>query len=200
MRKNLVEHLRLLSLWVPVDRGRRDDPSQHGSGVGKLILGLLDDKQKQSLERAFRLLQMAHRNEDIRNVYYTLRFGDRRGRAHAAEFLDNLTLPSWGAKQGGDARTRELFRLVADDLPPAERVRRAGRFVREQPATYDEAICALLAEKDESLASLAAYHALEMGGSELRERVAEAYRKRPNLSLDGSLEVFQMKEVAIVGG
>jgi hypothetical protein len=154
MSKNLIEHIRLLSLWVSIDRGRREEPSLQGNGVGKLILGLLEDKQKQSLERAFRLLQIAHRNEDIRTVYYTLRSGDRRSRANAAEFLDNLTLPSW-AQKGGDARTRELFRLVADDLPPAELVARAARFIPERPSTYDEAISALLREKDETLAALA---------------------------------------------
>jgi HEAT repeat protein len=192
MRKNLIEHLRLLSLWVPVERGLREDPNAQGNGVGKLILGLLDDKQKQSLERAFRLLQMVHRNEDIRTIYYTLRFGDRRRRAHAAEFLDNLTLPSRGAQKGGDAATRELFRLVADDLPPRDRVARAVRFVPNRPSTYDEAIAALLREKDESLVALAAYHALDLGRSDLRDKVEEAYRTRPTLALKASMDVFHV--------
>jgi AAA family ATP:ADP antiporter len=198
MRRNLVEYFRLLSLSVPLARGQRDDPSR-GEGAGKLIVGLLEDKQQQSLERAFRLLQIAHRNEDIRTVYYSLRFGDRRRRAHALEFLDALTLPSRRREEGFDPGTRELFRLVADDLSPEDRVARAAAYLPTRPATYEEAVSALLREKDESLAALAAYHALEMGHGGLRERVAEAYRARPTLSLEGSLEVFGLKEALGVG-
>lgn len=199
IRRNLTEHLRLLSFWVPLASGQREDAAR-GQGAGKLILGLLEDKQKQSLERAFRLLQIAHRHEDIRTVYTTLRSSDRQRRAHALEFLDALTLPSRNVEEGGDALTRELFRLVADDLTPEDLSARARAYLPEPPPTsYEEAVAALLREKDESLAALAAYHALEIGRIELRERAEEAYRARPTLSLQGAHEVFGMKEALGVG-
>lgn len=200
MRRNLVEHLRLLSFWVPLSRAERG-PAGGGArvvtGAGKLILGLLEDKQKQSLERAFRLLQIVHRNEDIRTVHATLRAGDRRRRAHALEFLDALTLPSSRADARAQADTRELLRLVADDLTPEDRVARAARYLPHRPTTYEEVVSALLREKDESLAALAAYHALEMGQADLRERVQEAYRQRPTLPMKSSLDTFGVMEEAI---
>src|SRR5262249_38816472 len=90
IRKNLSEHLRILALLVPLDRGIRAAPAR-AKASGRLVAGLLDDKLRQSLERAFRFLQIAHRNEDIRGVYSALRSRDKRTRANALEFLDALT-------------------------------------------------------------------------------------------------------------
>ena len=176
IRHNLVEHLRVLAVKLALQRV----PAQRGERSLRLVLELLEAKYQQSLERAFRLLGIRHKNEDIRGVYFALRARERRTRAHALEFLDVLT-----ATHGSDTvgrEVRELFVIAADDLSPAERVARATRFVPDQPATHAEALTRLIADEDESLAAFAAYHALEYGSSELEHEVASALSRRPGLN------------------
>lgn len=178
LRKNLVENLRVLSLWAPLARGLGAAP-EAARGSGSLVVGLLADKAEQALERAFRLLQIAHKHEDIRSVWFAVRSTDRRARAHAQEFLDALSRGN--GTQGDGEDLRALLHLVADDLKPAERVERARAWVAAAPATYEAALRALLDEPDASLASLAVYHALELGDESLRDAARAARSDRPSL-------------------
>jgi len=73
--------------------------------------------------------------------------------------------------------------LIADDLPAAERVARAERFLRRPPSTYEEAVHALLADPDDLLATFAAYHALDLGSAALRDEVAALCLARPHLNI-----------------
>jgi AAA family ATP:ADP antiporter len=183
---NLVEHLRLLALVVPLEDGQRAAP-ERATGCGRLVLGLLSDKLDQSLERAFRLLQLAHKNEDLRSVHLAVRSGDRRARANALEFLDVL---GTGTERGDPkvrTEARRLLRLVVDDLPPADRVARAGDAVPPSPATYEDALRVLLRDRDDDLAGLSAYHATELGLAALSEEVVEATRERPAIGIRGAL-------------
>jgi hypothetical protein len=185
MRKNLVEYLRLLALKVPIEVGLSTAP-EGARGSGSLVVGLLDDKMRQSLERAFRLLQISHKHEDIRSVFYALSSKDKRVRANALEFLDALSLDP-----DAPAGAREMLHLIADDLPPAERVARAAPWLPRSnggelgASGYQPSLRALLREKDASLAALAAYHALELDEAGLRDEVDAAVRERPSLALPG---------------
>ena len=176
IRHNLVEHLRVLALSLALRR----DPVERGERSLRLVLELLDAKHQQSLERAFRLLAIRHKNEDIRGVFFALRARERRTRAHALEFLDVLTTTH--ASDAVGREVRELFVIAADDLSSDERVARAGRFIPVRPATHAEALTLLIADDDEALAAFAAYHALEYGSSELEQEVATALSRRPGLS------------------
>jgi AAA family ATP:ADP antiporter len=148
-RRNLIEHLRLLSLVVPLEA------HAHEGAAGEMLRGLLRDKMRQALDRAFRLLQIVHPTEDLQRVLVALGSGDKRRRAQAMEFLDTLTL-------GGDRASivhrelRSALRIVSDDLSDADRVARAARFLPAQPASAEEAIAILLEDEDTALAALAA--------------------------------------------
>jgi AAA family ATP:ADP antiporter len=89
---NLVEHVRLLGV-----RAAFDSPPPEALAITtrreptkRLLVGLLDDKLRQSLERAFRFLKIAHPHEDIHRVYVASFSEDARVRANAAEFIDTL--------------------------------------------------------------------------------------------------------------
>jgi hypothetical protein len=170
MERNLVEHFRLAALALPFE-GQADPEPARGSGM--LLLGLIEDKMSQALERAFRLFKVMHPREDVENIFSALRSADRRVRGTAQEFLDALAL------ECGE-RTRALLRLAADDLDPRERARRAQVHVGAPPQSVAEALLPLLDDGDESLAALAAYHALTLG--DLRERLASLFDERPELS------------------
>jgi ATP:ADP antiporter, AAA family len=182
MRRNLVEHLRLTSVAAALEQRDSVLPGGTIAAGASLVLGLLGDKQRQSLERAFRLLQILHRDEDIRSAHSALVTGDRRLRGQAMEFLDTLTLPRGRATP--EAReVRELFRLVADDLTTADRVERSLAFIPRPPATYDDALVKLLRDRDELLATFAAYHALDLGSAHLLAEVARICVERPYLNI-----------------
>ncbi len=186
LEKTLREYLRTLSLYAPIEVGQREVP-RRCEGSGSLVTGLLEDKLRQSLERAFRLLQIAHRDEDLHRVYNALRSKDRRIRANAVEFLDALTL---GASARREAGSRELLRIIADDLPASEKVSRGAAYLSSPPRGYEEALGALLLERDETLAGLAAYHALELDVSGLRDKVAEARKARPRSVMESLLKAL----------
>jgi len=177
LRLNLLEYLRMLSLRQPL--ALRPEVARGGRSL-RLVVGLIDDKLEQSLERAFRLLQIRHRHENLRSVYFASRSPERVRRAHALEFLDVLTAP--GANSPLGQQVRQLVLLVVDDLSVADRLARASRFVPNQPSSYAATLQALVADHDETLAAFAAYHALEVGSAELAGVVVEALRERPALA------------------
>ena len=139
-----------------------------------LLRGLLADRSEALLERAFRFLQLANRNEDIRPVFDAVVRGDRRARATAMEFLDALTLSR--------PAIRELLRVVADDLDLPERVRR-GRALRglgvELP-TPDDTLARLVRE-DETLVAALAYSCAASQGREVDRILGETRAMRPEV-------------------
>ncbi len=175
MRENLVQHLELLARWLPLDRS----PGTAGHPGGRLVLGLLSDKLRQSLDRAFRLLQIAYRREDIRRAQLALQSADQRGRSNALEFLDALTSDALG-HQAREAR--ELLKLVIDDLPPHEKLERAAAHVPDPPGDAEAALRVLVHARDPSLAALAAFHAQELGLARLVEEAELAARDRPSFA------------------
>jgi hypothetical protein len=186
MTRNLVEHLRMTALLVTIAGEQGREPSR-ATASGRLLAGLLEDKRAQSLNRAFRLLQILHRREDIRSLELALRSEDARERAPGIELLDALVAPG-EAFSPARREARELWRLAADDLPDAERVARGAAYVA-RPASYEDALTALIAEKDTSLAAFSAYHALELGVEELREAVRAACEVRPALRTTAPVEL-----------
>jgi ATP/ADP translocase/HEAT repeat protein len=178
--RNLIENLRMCAHRVGIDRGRRADTAVSPSE--ELLVGLLGDKQSQSLERAFRLLKIAHKREDIHRVHVAATSSDRRARSNAGEFLDSLL------SGRSSSELRDLFRLIVDDLDPTERVARAAAYLESTPRTRDEVLAALIEDHDEALATIASYYALTLGADDLRTSVERARKDRP--SLDTLLDRF----------
>ncbi len=141
----LRRHVRLLAL-----REVLDDPVGARAAAERLLAGLLDDKIRQSLERVFRLLAIAHPREDLRRVRIASVSGDAFVRANAGELLDTLL---W---RSDERELRDLLRIVIDDLPRAERVSRAARlWPHAVPSGRDKALAVLAADADATVASLA---------------------------------------------
>jgi HEAT repeat protein len=175
LKQNLVEHLRMLALerLVTQNLGEAEEAAR---ASGELLAGLLGDKTKQALERAFRFLHVVHRNEDILAVARAADSADRRVRAQALEFLDNLML---------DAplpENRQLFALTIDDLDPAERVARAGPLLGDLPRDYHDALRRMIHDEDEVLSAVAAYHAVRLRLGDLRDSVVALAQRRSRLN------------------
>jgi AAA family ATP:ADP antiporter len=155
---NLREYFRLLALEAPLSRGTYELPPEAVES-SELLRGLLADKLTQSLERCFLLLQIAHPTEDISAIEAAVRGGDKRNRANALEFVENLTMGY--RRYPGGAEVREQLRLALDDLGAVAKLRRLAESVTiERPETYDASIVALAHDSDQTTAAIAVYHAL----------------------------------------
>jgi HEAT repeat protein len=169
-QRNLEEHLRLLSMCVALDAQDGQDEA------GRLLRGLLEDKVRQSLERAFRLLKIAHRREDIHRVHIATESSDLRLRANASEFLDALLV------RRDQQPLRALLRLVMDPATQRERVARAVAEGRVVARTREQSLRMLIENDDDALAALAVQHALGLeGAAEFRKVVELASERRPSL-------------------
>lgn len=151
-RQNLIEHLRLTALRAPIqeglEQGAEDAAHEQSVQTERLLLGLLAEKETQSLERAFRLLKIAHKREDIHRVHTAARSTDKRARSNAGEFLDTLL------SGRGQEQLRELLRLVVEDLDAATRGRLSEPYLGEVPRDRRQALLALVADRDAGLSLL----------------------------------------------
>jgi hypothetical protein len=150
LKRNALEYLRLFSARASI---ARDDAVAARLSV-KLVVELLDDKIQQSFDRLARLLQVMHRGDDIRTIFSVLQSPDRRQRGQAIEFLDALIRGV--SRSADDAAT--VLRLVVDDLPAADRARRASELVGVFGSPHDT-VERLSHDSDEILRDLA-LHAL----------------------------------------
>jgi AAA family ATP:ADP antiporter len=179
---NLVEHFRLLGLRAPFE-GSSSQDAVGSSTTRFLLVGLLDDKLRQSLERTFRLLKIAHPHDDIRRVQIASQSKDSRARANAREFLDALL------RRRDQRPLRELVSVVADDLPIAERVVRGSALLRTTPpVTREGAVELMVHDEDTTMAALAELHRASVAGKPARVAIGGR--------MDGRLAV----ELATDGG
>jgi hypothetical protein len=171
-RGNVVEHFRLLGLRAAFDGATFQEPTE------RLLVRLLEDKLSQSLERAFRLLQVAFPREDLRRALVASRSADPRTRANAAEFLDVLLT--------GRRAFSALLRLATDDLTPAVKAARASQAHSLPPAPADRAAALELLERDAdaTVAALAQLHAATRAGRGARVVIGRGVGARPPVQLE----------------
>lgn len=157
IERNLTEHARLAVAHAALTL--RSDPPPLS---GLLFFGLLEDKMRQALERALRLIQMLHPREDFRRVYHGLLSGDARSRIAATEILEVTSL-SYGEQIQG------LVRRLGDGdwRPQAETPDLALR-------VEIMALSELLEDPDPLLSALSAAYAKELDIAELEPSIEGA--------------------------
>ncbi|HEX8791058.1 MAG TPA: MFS transporter [Polyangiaceae bacterium] len=141
----LERHFRRLALRQMVGASA---PPPGQAAAASVLSALLDEKAVHALERAFRLMQIAHPRQGVHHAWLACRSGDAYARATAAELLDTLL------RRRDQQGLRALFRLATDDLPVDERVERARSLVPLMARSRDEAVEALVRSRDVMLAAL----------------------------------------------
>jgi AAA family ATP:ADP antiporter len=154
-RSTLDKAFELLGHRVALERGQGDAP-RRSTASGKLLVELLQDKQRYALGRTFLLLGLLHPGEDFERIHRGLAAKDAKTRASSRELLD-------GVVQGP---LKPKLMLLTDDLPDAEK---AARGEASSPAEYD-ALLTKLSNISGDTAALVRYHAVEQG---LDVRLAE---------------------------
>jgi hypothetical protein len=177
-----MDHFRILAQRTALESPDSRDASP---AVQRVLFELLNDKVRHALDRAFRLLQIAHPRQQIRRAYLACVSDDAYARANAVEFLDSLL------RRPQQETLRELLCLAADDLPSGERVSRAALVMSEAlPRMRQEALVGLVADGDLMVAALAALYGSELEGEDLRAAVARVLRNRPEVA-PGSADPFE---------
>lgn len=142
---------------------------------GSLLVSLLEDKVRQSLERMTRLLSLIHRHEDLRRVYFALVSAQPAAMANAGELLEVLTL-------GNDESLRELLRALSDPLPLHERLGLVAELLDAPIETDVEAIRITLRDADPPLSALSAEYAKRRELLEVAVEVEEVVTRNTWLS------------------
>jgi HEAT repeat protein len=144
--------------------GARDQPARLTSGH-ELLSALLSDKQTHALERAFRILGLILRGEDVQSIYRGLRSSKPKILAGSRELVENLTQPP----------LREALLALLDDA--RDPLSGAGPYYAARPIGYEELLAALLEAPGETVRCFAAYHIGELGLVGLRPRLEDLRRR-----------------------
>jgi AAA family ATP:ADP antiporter len=176
---NLVEHFQILGLRAALDP---TDPARGSPATAsrRLLFGLLDDKLRHALERAFRLLKIAYPKQQIRRAYLACLSDDPYARANAVEFLDTLL------RRRRHDQLRSLLCLAADDLPTGQRVSRAASITLDDvPRAPEDALARLVEDADPTVAALAALYASELELPGLRLLAGGVLRAETDMVVTG---------------
>jgi ATP:ADP antiporter, AAA family len=123
---------------------------RHSLDAADSLLGrALEDKLRRSVDRVYRLLGLLYHVEDVAAARYTIEQGERRRRAAAVEYLDNLL--------GGVVRRRVM--PILDDTPLAEKVRYANGVLRSRPRDLEDTMAQLIHDDDPVIAASAIHFA-----------------------------------------
>ena len=120
-------------------------------GAESLLGRALEDKLRRSVDRIYRLLGLLYHVEDVAAARYTIEQGERRRRAAAVEYLDNLL--------GGVVRKRVM--PILDDTPLAEKVRYANGVLRSRPRDLEDTLAQLIHDDDPVIAASAIHFAAQ---------------------------------------
>jgi hypothetical protein len=129
----------------------------------ELLVHVLRAKQRNATGRVMRLLGLAHPAADVAGIRRGLRSGAPKLVANSVELLGSLLeQPLRGAVLG-----------LVEDMPDAERLAAAGSYHRPARREYDAVIEQMLSSDSESLQDFAAFHAAELGLTQLSSLIAQ---------------------------
>ncbi len=109
-----------------------------------LALALLQ-KRRRGRQRIFHLLSLTHAAEDIAAAEWTLTHGERRTRASASEYLDNLLT----------GQVRKMVLPVVEDLPDHERIGRGNVLIGSRPRDVEDTLLHLINDEDQVISACA---------------------------------------------
>jgi AAA family ATP:ADP antiporter len=139
-------------------------------GADSLLGRALEDKLRRSVDRVYRLLGLLYHIEDVAAARYTIEQGERRRRAAAVEYLDNLL--------GGVVRRRVM--PILDDTPLAEKVAYANGVLRSRPRDLEDTMAQLIHEDDPVIAASAIHFAARQQLTSLKSDIEYVTTHRPS--------------------
>jgi hypothetical protein len=174
-RGSLVRACDLLASRLALRELRVSDPGTR-SVRGELLGPILAEKEAQAIDRAVRLIALAHPRDVMNGIVHAVRSPDRRLRAESRELLSNVAEPALG---------RALVAMLDEDTPERTRLTTARTaLTTETPAvpTYEAVVRELIGDESDAVRAIAAYHAAELGLTSLLDSLAQAAERASEAS------------------
>jgi AAA family ATP:ADP antiporter len=149
-----------LDCWLVLGRGTQAEPTRKTAGHDLLCQVLLD-KHGNAVARLFRLLGLAYPAEDFAQVHRGLWAG-KDARATSMELIGNVLREP----------LRSATLALADDAPPAERLRQSGKYHDPIALDYPGLLSYLLESDSETVQDVTVFHLGELRLDGFRERIA----------------------------
>ena len=105
----------------------------------------LEEKTRRTVDRIYRLLGLLYPWKDIAATRWAVEHGDRRARAGALEYLDNILA----------SQIRHRLMPVLEDIPLEEKVRRGNVILKTRPRDVEETMLELINDDDQAVAAAA---------------------------------------------
>ena len=105
----------------------------------------LEEKTRRTVDRIYRLLGLLYPWKDIAATRWAVEHGDRRARAGALEYLDNILA----------SQIRRRLMPVLEDIPLEEKVRRGNVILKTRPRDVEETMLELINDDDQAIAAAA---------------------------------------------
>jgi AAA family ATP:ADP antiporter len=135
-----------------------------------LLARALEDKLERTLDRVYRLLGLIYPWKDVAAARFAIQHGDRRARAGAVEYLDNLL--------GANLRKRVI--PIIDDSPMEEKVRWANLVIKSRPRDLEDTLAQLIHDDDPVVAAAAIQLVERRGMWSLADDLDYALNHRPD--------------------
>jgi HEAT repeat protein len=150
----------LMDTRLTLERGAIEEPSR-ATAVQRVLVKLLKDKEKNSIDRILRALSLQYPPEDIHRVRLGLSSNRRETRSSSRELLEGLLSRS----------IREPMMGLVDDASDQERLARAGALYPARKDSYEDVLRRLLDHDSDSIRSLVVYHVGELGLHDLQRQI-----------------------------
>jgi len=160
---------RHLDARLSLERGAQLEAARATPGH-ELLLHVLRAKQRNATGRVLRLLGLAHPAADMAEIRRGLRSGTTKLVASSVEILGSLLeQPLRGAVLG-----------LVEELPDTERLAAAGSYYRPARRSYEAQLERLLSGESPALQDFAAFHAAELGLTQLSPLIAALAEADPS--------------------
>ena len=150
----------LMDTRLTLERGANEEPSR-ATAVQQVLVKLLKDKERNSIDRLIRILSLQYSADDIHRVRQGLLSNQRETRSSSRELLEGLLSRS----------IREPMMGLVDDASDQERLARAGALYHARKESYEDVLRRLLAHDSDSIRSLVVYHVGELGLRDLQPQI-----------------------------
>jgi ATP:ADP antiporter, AAA family len=160
--RTLREMFRSIDWRLALTRGAQDS-AERNTEAHSLLVSMLEDKERNAMERLFRTLALLFPDRELTTIYRGIQSGNKTMVANGREVLEEF-LPA--------ALKRAVLALTDDDAGDDERLSGAGEYYQRSRFTYEQVLRELLHSRGEFVRGLSVYQIEKLQLSDLAADVA----------------------------
>jgi len=149
---HLAKTFPLVHWRAVLEAGATEHPNRRTPGH-RLLAELLSQKEGFAFERLFRALGLRDGDAGFAQIYEGLQSRDEAAQASSRELLEHVVPARW----------RAAVVALAEDGSSADRLAEGRPYYAPPELTYDQLVVELMDHRNDTVAALASYHAVEIG-------------------------------------